>query len=317
MTYFRQDEADLIHSVVSKQASTFNQDAGIFSAKQLEFVKARVYELPRKMNPIAAIIPRATDTPEWASTITYRMMDSVGMAQIIANYADDLPRVDVKGKEISSPVRELGNSFGYSWKELQVSQALGTPLATRKASIARNVIDDTLDNITLFGDADHGLLGLLSHPNIGSTVLSGKNWVTTATGDEIYSDLLALIDGITTQSKEYHVATHILLPTAFDRAARRKFVTGSNGKTAMERFKEEFPSVTIVTDSRLSTAGSGGKNLMMSGQFTADNIESENPMPFKQLPAEARNLEIVVNCIASSGGVVIRYPLAFTKAETV
>src|SRR5690606_7886447 len=99
------DEKDLA-GILAFGASTgqaFNEDAGIIAARQLDYIKARVYE--RKLPPMAglSLVPQESDAPEWAETITYRTFDQVGIAKIIANYADDLPRADVKGTEVTVP----------------------------------------------------------------------------------------------------------------------------------------------------------------------------------------------------------------------
>jgi len=61
---------------------------------------------------------------------------------------------------------------------------------------------------------------------------------------------------------------------------------------------------------------SGTKDLGLLYERSADNISHTYVMPFTQLPPEARNLEIVTDCIARSGGVSIFYPLALLSAVT-
>ncbi|WP_423056875.1 major capsid family protein [Achromobacter xylosoxidans] len=41
----------------------------------------------------------------------------------------------------------------------------------------------------------------------------------------------------------------------------------------------------------------------------------ELPMPFNQLAAQARGLELVVPCLARAGGVVVYYPLSMAKGD--
>ena len=309
---FRQDEADLITNFVSRHAS-FNQDAGIFSAQQLNVVKSKIYELARRQDKIAAVIPRSTDTPEWADTVSYKMLDNVGMAKVVSNYSDDIPRADVEGKEVTVKVHTIALGYGYGWNELQISQALGTNLPARKGAATRSGIERKLDDIAVFGEAKYGLQGLLTHPNIGATTLSGQNWTAAATTAEtIYADMVVMIDAISIQSNSYHRATHLLMSTVYRRAASSKFMANSK-ESAWSQFAKDFPDVTIVDDVRLATASSTGGQRLMAGEFLADNIELEVPMLFNQLPAEARNLEIVVPCLARVGGVALRYPLAFTK----
>src|SRR5690606_26708345 len=105
MPHMHYDEADVpaIHQFAAANQVSLREDQGVLAARQLDYVKARTYD--RKLPPMngLTLVPQSSDTPEWAETITYRSYDSVGMAKIIANYADDLPRVDVTVKENTMP----------------------------------------------------------------------------------------------------------------------------------------------------------------------------------------------------------------------
>src|SRR5690606_194685 len=129
--------------------TTFNEDASVFSARQLDYVRARTYD--RKLPPMNGLllVPQESDAPEWAETITYKSYSAVGMAKIIANYADDLPRADVSGEERSVPVRTIGDSYGYNINELNASIALGAQLPERKATAARRAIEIKLNQIAM------------------------------------------------------------------------------------------------------------------------------------------------------------------------
>ena len=74
------------------------------------------------------IIPIRTAINEGAEEYTYRVMDKAGLARVIANYAEDLPRVDVQGKEVTTKLFGLGASFGYSTQDLRRSRMLSVAL---------------------------------------------------------------------------------------------------------------------------------------------------------------------------------------------
>lgn len=291
------------------------EDAGIFTARELDFVKAQTYSRKFPEMKGLQLVPTASDAPEWAETVTYKMYDEVGMAKIIANYADDLPRADVKAKEVTVKLRQIGVSYGYNIRELAQSVATGANLPTQKAVAARRAVEIKLNQIAMTGDADFGLFGLTNHPNIGVTVLpSGKNWLTgNPTAQELINDVQAMYDAIRLQSRGIHTPNKFILPTQHLNILKRTLVPNTNGKTVLAWLKEEFATLEFVETPELKASGAAKSKIFM-GEFHADNIHMELPQPFTQLPAQERNLEVVINCTASCGGVVVTYPLAFTSA---
>ena len=86
----------------------------------------------------------------------------------------------------------------------------------------------------------------------------------------------------------------------------------TTGDTALTMAREAYPSVTFAGVPQLEAT-----KQVIVGEFTSTNIESIVPQPFKQLPAQERNLEFVIPCTARAGGVSVYQPLAFTRATLV
>lgn len=311
------DEADLAAvQTFAPQMGGLREDESIFAARELDYVKARTYD--RKLPPMKGLqlVPQTSEVPEWAETFTYRYYDQVGMAKIVANYADDLPRADVKGAEKTVRIKDIGDSYGYNIAELRASMALQANLPTRKATAARRAVDVKLNQVAMVGDPDYGLFGLTTHPNIGVTVLPHGDWANPArTADEMLEDADALWNSVRLQSKGVHTPTMWALPSIEYSLLFSRRLPDSVGKTVGEFFKGKHPGLTIEEVPEFEDAGEGGTPLTLMYEFSSDNISMENPMPFNQLPAQARNLELVVPCLARTAGVTVYYPLALTKAE--
>lgn len=319
------DEADLpaLNAVAAQVQKAMGgnvvlrEDAGILTARDLDYVKKQVYE--RKFPEMMALmlIPRDTESPEYAETVTYKYYDAVGMAKVISNYADDLPRVDVMGKEHTIKVRQIGDAYGYNFKELAASAANGINLPTRKAEQARRAIEIKLNQIALMGDEEHGLFGLVNHPNIGVTTLpSQKNWLTdNPTAAELIKDVGAMHDAVLVQSKNAHRPNAFWLSVRHAAVLKNTLVPDSGGKTVWERLRERYPNLRFVEMAELDAVGFGGRSKMFMGEFDVMNMHHETPQAFRQHPAEVRGLEVVVPCTASTAGVTVHYPLAFTYAE--
>lgn len=314
MTEPRQDALELneINKCLNA-AGVFNQDAGLFTQRQLEFVRNRVYEekLPG-MNGLS-LVPVSSEAPEWAETVTERIYDMVGMAKVIANYADDLPRADVAMKERAVKVKDIGASYGYSLQELKAAAANQTDLPASKARAARRAVEIKMNEIALLGDKTFGLNGFINHPNLGETTLTG-NW-KSASAEVVLADLDNLHDTVVLQSKGVHQPTHLLLSLSDYQTLSSKYMETADKVDVLTFFKRKHPNLVIQGLWELEKAGTGKKNIAICYEKNADNLNLETPQDFTQLPAQERNLELVVNCIARVGGVFLRYPLSAVKAE--
>lgn len=315
MEHMNYDAADLpgITTFAANVQQAFNQDQSVFTARQLDYVKARTYDRKIPAMNAVALIPRATDNPEWVETITYKSFDMVGMAKVVSNYADDLPRVDVGGTERTVRVQTLGDSYGYNINELRASIALGEQLPERKAIAARRAIEIKENQIALVGDAQYGLFGLTNHPNIGTTAGLNGDWAGAGTtAEQIVEDVDTLYQAVGDQSNGTHVPNTLALSSRSLAAMKRKYMASNTGKTAFAVVRENYPDLNIVGFPEFNSVNA--TSYAVIGEFAEENMALETVMPFNQLPAQARNLELVVPCMSRTGGVTVHYPLAFTKA---
>lgn len=312
---FKVDQAELseINKVLST-AGVFNQDAGIFTARQLEYVRTKIYEEQMPQMNGLRLVPISSEAPEWAETVVERTFDTVGMAKVIANYADDLPRADVAAKERAVKVKDIGASYGFSVGELRTASAMGADLPTSKARAARRAIETKLNQIALVGDAEYGLNGFINHPNLGEVSLAG-GW-KAATAEKVLEEIETVINTVIMQSKGVHNPTHLVMSLTDYQTIGSKRLPDSNGKTVLQFLKEKYTGLTIEGIWELEKASArGDKNLVICYEKNKDNLSLELPKDFEQFPAQERNLELVVNCLARAGGVFLRYPLSAIKSE--
>ena len=321
-SYEYYDERD--HEVIRANIQLFVEDAtefgsaSLFLARQLDYVKARVYN--RKFPGMNAdmLVPDTTDIPEWAETIVVQSWDQVGMAKIISNYADDLPRADVRAIYRTVNVKTLGDSFGYNLNEIRASRAIGAGLDVRKADAARRAMEIKIAKIKMIGDPDYGLFGLFTMPNIPEVILPHPGPWNLLDGTQIYENLNAMTFAYQTQTFGTHVANFMALaPMAYYSAQTKFFAAPTTAPvTAMDLFKSQNPGITINNVIECQGASPTGKDVALLYENNTDNFSHEMVMPFQMLPPEVRNLEFVTNCIARSGGVNVYYPLAFVGAVT-
>lgn len=305
-----------------RELEHLDADESVFFLRELENIKARSYDVKYALLKARMLFPVSTDGDPGATKITYRQYDMMGAAKIIANYADDLPRVDVKGKEFSAPVKEFGDAFGFNYKEIQSSAMTGKALDQRRAMTARRAAAQLENSIAFNGDAATGLTGFLTNANIGSATLpadgsgSSKLW-STKTSQQILRDMNLVANTIVSVTKGVEVPDTLLLPIDKYTFVASTPRSDNSDMTILKYFLANNPFIKQVDwANELTNAGAGGSiDRMIAYRRDPEALTLEIPSDYKQLEPQLRNLEYVINCVESIGGVIIYYPLSVCYAD--
>ena len=260
---------------------------------------------------------------EGAESITYQQFNQVGLAKIISNYADDLPRADVAGKEFTAPVKSLGASYGWNVQEVRASRMAGRPLPQRKATAAKRAILTKENSIAWFGDTDSGLQGFLSNPNVNTVVLpadgtgSSKKFADK-TPTQILRDLNSMATTVHAITKGVEAPDTLLLPlTQYNLIFTTQLSSGSD-MTIGKFFLENSPHIKNVDWlNEIEGSGGGGVDQMVAYTRNPDKVTLEIPQDFEQFPVQERGLEFLVPVHERMGGVLMYYPLAVAIADDV
>ena len=300
----------------------FDANESMFFARQLEAIKAQTYDVKRANLNALQLMPVSTDVPEGATTITYRQYDTVGMAKVIANYANDLPRADVTGKEFTSNIRSIGNAFGYNTQEIRSAIFAGVNLPARKAMAATRAHQEKINALAFTGDADHGLPGLISNANVPEVTLAAdgtgsSKTFASKTADKIVRDVNALVNKIISQSKGVHRATEVWMPVEqYALIATTQNSTASD-TTILQFLQQVHPGVTFRQVVELDGAGASGADRMYAIENSRDNWAIEIPMMMKMYSPQQKGLEFEVPVESRFGGVIIEYPLSMCFSDGI
>lgn len=301
------------------------EDASIFFARELDYIKSKSYD---KIYPEFTALnnfPITHEVPEGAETMTYYSYEKTGFAEIISNYATDLPRADVKGSPTTAFVKSIGDSYGYSIQEMRASRMAGKSLDTRKAEAARYAIDRKTNEIAFAGDKKHNLMGMLSYDNnIPLYTLADVNG-KTSWKDKSAAEILADINGMfayqsnITQDVE-RADTLSLPPAKFIDISTRQIP--NTGYTVKKFLLENAPYLkNIISAPELSAENTAtnpyGVDVAMLYTNSADKFSLEIPMAFYQYPLQNRNLEVIIPCEERVAGLVLYYPLSALLAVGV
>ena len=230
--------------------------------------------------------------------------------------------MEIFAKEYTSKVVDIGDSYGYSIKEIRASMRSGKRLDQRRALTARRTIERKLNHLTLRTDSDWGTFGLLDYPGITEATLpadgsgDSKSWATKSV-DQILRDINVMLDAVNVPTNGIEEADTMLLPLP----ARNQLVNTRLGDTTislMKYIQDNLPQIKrIEWLNELRGIGVGGTNRIMVGKFDNEHLENQIIGDFEQLETEHEGGEYTIPCMATTGGVIIYYPMAFAFADGV
>lgn len=309
--------------------SQFRLDASesLFFQRQLEEIDRKIYEIRYPQFKARQLIPVQAGIPEWARVYTWREYEMFGASKFIGNNADDLPRVDAKGTETSKVIKWVGDSYGYTMMDIKAAAKEGTPLEDIKARAARRAIETQIDEILSTGATAHNLQGILSLSNttsytVGTKAAGGLTWgslaAPNATGDEVAADIMGIASKLVETTKGVWERFRIAMPIEQYNYAAQKRLSSQSDITALQFALKTSPFIESITPwHRCDTAGAGSTDRMVAFPPDPEVVAAIVPTEFTPMNPQQRNLEWVINCIASCGGVVCRYPVAVAYADGI
>jgi hypothetical protein len=310
----------------------FNFDAApsAFLERELQAVRAKVYEVQYGPLKARTLIPVVNEDDPGADSIKLEVLDSVGLAKVVSNYATDFPEADVKRDEIIVPIKSLGSSYRYSIQEARGAAFSRKPLPQWKANSARKSVEQRIDIIGATGDAGSGLLGLLNQPNallyvVPAGATTGTTWGNgTGVGagnkspDEILKDLFGIVEKIVTTTKENEQPDTLALPIAQRALISRLARSGTSDTTVLQFFLANQDAIKrVVAWDRCKGAGAGAVDRMVAFEASADKVQLVIPQEFEQFPAQEDGMTLKTPCHARTAGVLSPYPLSICYGDGI
>lgn len=296
----------------------FDANETAFLERELTQQREKWYEVQYAPNVAMTFVPRATDIDPEALTYSTFVIDRAGRAKVIGNGANDIPRVDVKKDEILGKVHTIAVEYGFGLSELRTAARLGTRLEDWKGRAARAACDDEVDQMLARGETSTqttlGVTGLVNNAGVSVDTTSFTVWNMNDTAEALYTELCRPASAINVTVKSSSLLlpdTMLLAPVNFDIVSQKRMGDGSD-LTVLEYFKRNNPYIRNVFQwNKLATANAGG-NGARALVYRKDPLILEGvvPLPFEQLPPQAKGLEITTICRSRAGGVRVYHPEA-------
>ena len=313
---------DAGHTVQFADGLKTMDDGMGFYISQLANLEAKIYEAKYTNINFQEMVPVNTSVPEYVDSWDYISYDAVTLGKFIGSSADDLPSVQASANKTSVPIGYAGNSFDYSLDELRKTQQMRMPIDTIKGRAAFRGSQEHSQRVAYFGDAPRKMTGLFNNPNL-ATDNSTVNWAT-ATGQEIVADMNSLLIEVWINSANTHVANAFALDSArYAQISSQRMDSGTD-TTILEFFKKNnlyttmtgaelriFPRLQLSA-SVLAANGvsNGGKDRMMAYELNDDNLGMVNPIPWRPLAPQMKNLTVIVPGEYKISGTEFRFPFS-------
>lgn len=291
----------------------------VFFQKELEQVKAKSYDVLYPELTYNTAFDVSNEINPGAQEIVYETYDRRGQAKIVQGPANDIPRADVDGKESRIPVRTLASMFGYTVDEIEAARFAGKPLEQRRANAARKAIEEKMNYLTWFGDADSGLIGFFTTSLIDSAQAaatgtgSSRAWADK-TGALIEADVNGVLSTIFENSEGVERPNRVGLPlTQWNLIMTKNMGTGTD-TTVAKYIVQNSPFLTsvdqIIPIPELDSANNPTKSVdcMIVWTKSPDKVQVEIPQDTMFMPVQQVGLEYQTIARARFGGLNYYYP---------
>lgn len=297
-----------------------------FVVQALEHVRAQVYEQLRSPLTARTMFGVIYDGDTADTTYTYEIYDGYGVAEVIANYGDDIPSVDISGRKETTPIVPYAVSYGYNIQEMRAAAKTGKPLAQLRANMARRAFDERINKTVYNGHPEVGIRGVADQPNVGRYVgqASGAGGSTRwrdKNSQQKLQDLYDLTNAISIITEGQMRAVRVGMPVSLYNDAMTTSYSSQDARSIASVFRQntirtDLPGgIEIVECPELAGLGTGGTDMMVAAPLGEEHGGIVITQEFEQFPPQDRNLKVVINCHGRTAGLVIFQFLHYAFGE--
>lgn len=330
MGYRMDEHSDVMEAIETQAGRRLDASESTFVARELTRVRTTIYT--HQFQPLKgrSLVPINTEMAPEDRFYEYYEITPVGVAEFITDYSADLPRVDLFLTIETARVRDLGDSYAWNFNEMAKAAKGKVQLQMQKPLLARSAVEQKIDRIIMLGDAAFNIKGLFNQTGTITYVIpngaSASPLWENKTPEEIFDDITGICNGIVTATKEVEQPDTILLPLSLYMhiSKTRMWSNGSSEHTILQwimKIASESQGTgiagikTIMAVAALEDAGVGGTRRIVVYRKDPSKLEFLEPRSFQQMPPEKQNLELVTNCVATVGGVVLYIPMSMSYAD--
>jgi hypothetical protein len=296
----------------------FGADAGeavAFTVSQLAYTESQVWERLYLPMQCEEFVPITSEGGPAVDTIRYEIVDYTGQAAPNPGLGTDVPYADMVVGEKIFKVKGAAVGYRYTHQELLAAALLRKPVPTGRQEAAIRTYQRDVNNVALYGSTVLNLPGFFQHPSVGSGNAPTGNWLTSATPDQILSDVNVGINAVWVNTNYNSMTTHVVMPAAvYNKLASTPRSTYSD-MTILQYLQEnniakqrKGTNVVFAPGFGLETAGAGSSKRTIFYEKSESNLKMHITQPLSFLAPQLFGLEIRVPGTFRYSGVEWRYP---------
>jgi hypothetical protein len=315
-TYSSPNDARVLNMFLERSGLRTDTDGSVYFARELEYQQSIARDVLYPGAIYNRIMGIDSSAGGGAERTTFSSYDFQGTAQIAHGNSNNVPYVNVTGKQYSYPIYTILLGYQFTFQMVRAAMFANKPLDSMLVTTTRTQVEQAIDQWAILGNAQYGLPGLLSIPGAtalgASTVGVNTTWADKiAAGDvaAVQADLLAGVSTIINNSKGTQAPDTLVLPIEQYILIFGTPRSDNSDTTIGSYFLQNNPSIRKVYWSQwLTGAASGGKDVYCVFDGSRDRINTLIPMPYTQHAPQVLNLGYSVATETRFGGVACYYP---------
>ncbi len=277
----------------------------IFLKTQLNHVLDKAFEETFPALKARTFIPVNRSISGGAESVSVKIWDQYGRAEVMNAAADNFPSVSLGQREAFAAIKSLGCYFEYSLLDIRRSQMAGTQLDSKLAVIARQTIESKIDELAAIGDDKLAMKGLSNHSGITTHQL--KPWFENNKNKEsleILKDINQLVSVIAEDTNNAFLPDTLILPVKHFAYIAQTPYSGQSNVTILNYLLSNNPYIKNV-DWWVHL-----KDKCLVYPRSSNALEMYIPLEFEMLAPQNQAMNIRIHCHARFGGVQIYTPKA-------
>lgn len=304
------------------------QAALSFLVNQASFIETEVYRIQYPEILYPQLIPIDESAPDWVKSITFYSVQQVGQADWFHHTATDMRLADVQRSKFEVAVEMAGIGYRYTLEELGMAMQMGINLTSERGAAALRAYEEFVEKIAFSGDTKKNWTGLINDASVTAsnapTNGTGTTWAVK-TGDQIATDVNALLTGVYTNSQTVELADTLLLPVDQFTLIATKRMSDSVDMTVLDwitRYNvytaQTGRPLVVRAIRQLDQAGAGPSDRAVAYRRDPSVVKMHIPMRHRFLQVwQTGPITFDVPGIFRLGGVEIRRPGAIRYLDAI
>jgi hypothetical protein len=260
-------------------------------ANALEYWIAEAINQPYPELMADSLISMRRGLPPGAGSVVSYGYDKTGEATVLSGLGEDIPRVDLSARRMTSPMIGLAAAFAVSQQQIrEAAMAPNTPqIESMGLDAVRTVLAERVDRILALGDAPTGCQGILNVTGVAPVGFTTGGWAPAgATAAQIDADVNTAVAALRLATGNIIRPDTMLLPTiAYSYV--KTLPMFAFGTTTILDWIEMKHGLKVIEWWRCDGAGVGGVDRAMIFANRKDVIEGYRSIDVELLAPEYRS----------------------------